>query len=463
MIVAGTQMHRAAAFAVHIAFKQRYLAVHLQVGQAIEHAAARAFQLFAPEQVVEFIKTGMGFKQHHDLLAVLRRLGQRSHDGAVAAYAVERLLDGAHLGILRRVLHQVHHRIKRVIGMIHQPVALVNALKHILAHQLGNGQRLHAFVLHFRTLDHAVEAHEHLIQIQRAGDAIAAFLLHLEDLHQKGEHLFAHALLRFQTHHRAGSTLAQHFTHGRHHIGTGLLHNGEVLVAQHAEHRRMLHFLAGEQTVGIVLDDVFQTDQVLHILFLRQIKQTGQGRGQSDHFELGSLAAAAHQLDAQIQFLLLHAVGNQILHLQVGDDLMLKQHLFALAHGIIQREGGEQAHALQIEFAAHAFIEGVLAVALAQDGLVHLAVQLFAIHAAKTLFIAFTVLINAVITHLQKFIHIGGHDRQKLCALQKRVGRVIRFVHDPAVKAQPAQLAVFQSLALDLAHARTHVSTPSLW
>ena len=463
MIVAGAQVHRAALYAVHLALKQRYLAVHLQVGQAVEHTAARALQLFAPEQVVKLVKPGVRLKKHHDLFAVFRRLCQRGHNGAVAAYAVKRLLDGAHGGILRRTLHQMHHGIKRMIGVIHQPVAPVDLLKHIVAHQLGDGQRLHVFILELRPLDHAVKAHEHFIQIQRAGDTVTPVLIHPEKLHEQGKHFLAHALLGLQAHNIAGVALGQHFAHGGQHIGTGFLHHGKILVAKHPEHRRVLHLLAGEEAVGVMLDDVLHADQVLHLLIRRKVKQARQRCGQRHHLELGGLAAAPHQLYAQVELLLLHAVGNQILHLKVGADFALKQHLFAFAHHIIQRKGGEQAHAFEVQLAAHALVQGILAVALAQDGLVYPAVELFARYATQALCLIFASRVDAAVAHLKKLIHIGGDNRQKLGALQKRIGGIIRLVHNTSVKAKPAKLPVLHCLALDLAHVRSHVITPFLW
>ena len=98
--------------------------------------AARAREALAPVEVVFLVKARVRLEEHLHLLAVFGGLGQRRHDGAVAADAVERLADGADRRVLRGQLHQMHHRRKAVVGMVEQPVAPVDLLKRVPAHQL---------------------------------------------------------------------------------------------------------------------------------------------------------------------------------------------------------------------------------------------------------------------------------------------------------------------------------------
>ncbi len=49
-----------------------------------------------------FVEAGLQLDQRRDVLAVLGRLDQGPRDGRVAAGAIERLLDGQHLGIVGR-------------------------------------------------------------------------------------------------------------------------------------------------------------------------------------------------------------------------------------------------------------------------------------------------------------------------------------------------------------------------
>ena len=100
---------------------------------------ARLLQLFGPVDVVLLVKTRLQLHQHRHLLTVVRRLGQRRHNGRVAADAVQRLLDGQHLRVAGCAAHKPHHRIEALVGMVQENVSFADVGENIvLIHQRGH-------------------------------------------------------------------------------------------------------------------------------------------------------------------------------------------------------------------------------------------------------------------------------------------------------------------------------------
>ena len=458
MVVAGAQVHLAARLSVHLAFKQGDLAVRLKARQAVHHAAARAREPLAPVEVVFLVKARMRLEEHLHLLAVFGGLGQRRHDGAVAADAVERLTDGAHRRVLRGQLHQMHHRSKAVVGMVEQPVAPVDLLKRVLPHQGGHLHRLGRRILQPGPLDQRVEVHQHSIQIQRPRDAVAPLTLQPELPHQKREHLLAHALLGLQTHHLAPQAAGEHLAHSGHDILARALPDGEVLVANDAEHRHMLHLILGKQAVQVMLDHILHADEALLLLDLGQVKQPGQRRRQPHQTERPRPMPGARKLDQQVELLLTGTAAPERLHLQKGPYFLFKQRFFAPDMILVQRKGGIELHALQIELATDALIEQVLGVVLMQKLTVDAAVERTPANAAELLS-HLRGLVDALIAHLNELIQVGGDDGEKLGALQKRIVGIVRFFLYSPVKRKPTQFAVLDGVPLCFAFVRrTHIS-----
>ncbi len=113
--------------------------MHLQAQQAVHHVHAVFFQLARPLDVALFVEARFQLQQHRDLLAVFHRLQQGVHDRRVAAHAVERDLDGQHIGIVRRLLQQADDRLERVEGMMQQDVATADGGEDVLFVVLQQG------------------------------------------------------------------------------------------------------------------------------------------------------------------------------------------------------------------------------------------------------------------------------------------------------------------------------------
>ncbi len=79
------------------------LAVRLQADDAVHHVHARAFELTCPRDVGVFVETCLDLNQGEHLLAGMGRVDERVDDRRVAGRTVQRLLDGQHLRIGRRL------------------------------------------------------------------------------------------------------------------------------------------------------------------------------------------------------------------------------------------------------------------------------------------------------------------------------------------------------------------------
>jgi len=75
------------------------LGVGLQSDQAVDDVDARLFQGPGPQDVVLLVEAGLQLDHGGHLLARAHGVDERGHDGAVARRAVERLLDGQHVGV----------------------------------------------------------------------------------------------------------------------------------------------------------------------------------------------------------------------------------------------------------------------------------------------------------------------------------------------------------------------------
>ena len=122
-----------------------------------------------------------------DGLAGLRRLDQRAGDRAVAAGAVERLLDGDHVRVARRLAQELHHHVEAFVGVVDDDVlgadrreAVAAEIEDALgeARRVGREQQVRP-VVHdeLRQVGHAEQPVHHedagALGVQLLGDEVA--------------------------------------------------------------------------------------------------------------------------------------------------------------------------------------------------------------------------------------------------------------------------------------------------
>jgi len=92
-----------------LAHHEHQLAVGLQADQPVHHVHARLFQLAGPGDVVLLVEPGLDLHDGEHLLACLGGVDQGVDDRGVTRGAVQRLLDGQHLGVGRRLCDELLH------------------------------------------------------------------------------------------------------------------------------------------------------------------------------------------------------------------------------------------------------------------------------------------------------------------------------------------------------------------
>ena len=235
VVVAGGQMRVVFEAGVLAPHHQDHFGVRLVADHAVDHVRAGVLQFFRQVDVGLFVEARAQFDHHRDFLAVARRLEQGVHHAGLGAGAVQRLFDGQHVGIARRLAQEFDHRRERIERVMQQNVALANRREQVGAglQRLGQARRERR-VLEFRTINQ-VRDRQQAVQIHRAVDLVHVLRLELEHVHQVLPHLLGAVVRHFQPHGVTPLTLRQ-FALQRHHqiLGFLLVHQ-QVAVASDAE------------------------------------------------------------------------------------------------------------------------------------------------------------------------------------------------------------------------------------
>ena len=124
MVIARAQMRIGFQAALFAANHQRHFGMHLVAKHAINNVRARIFQLGCPRNIVRFVKPRHQFHHHGNLLARQRRRHQSARQLGMAARAVNRHLNRHHIRVVRGITDKFHNRLKRLIRMVQQNIAL---------------------------------------------------------------------------------------------------------------------------------------------------------------------------------------------------------------------------------------------------------------------------------------------------------------------------------------------------
>ena len=107
IVIAGAQMDIAAKPIVISTNHQTHLGMDLVSHHAVDHVNAGLFEAAGPGDVVGLVKSCLQFHHYGDLLAVLHRIHEGSHDAAIAARAIKGLLDSQNARIGRCLLEEL--------------------------------------------------------------------------------------------------------------------------------------------------------------------------------------------------------------------------------------------------------------------------------------------------------------------------------------------------------------------
>ena len=262
IVVAGAQMHIAADAVVIAPHHQTDLGMDLVADHAIDHVHPGLLESPGPGDVVGLVEAGLQFHHHGDLLAVLHRVHQGAHDPAVAAGAVQGLLDGQDARIGRGLLQELQHAVETLVGMVQQQIAPTQRLEDIgpLLKALDSGSH-ERNIPQFRGLIPFDDGHE---PTRSDGPFDGVEVVGLEP--QRGEQ-FASDLLGaigrdLQPHGLPLAAVVQLGLHGQTDVGDLLLVDVELAVAGDAEQPPVVDLRHPEQTRQIGPDEIGQEDRV---------------------------------------------------------------------------------------------------------------------------------------------------------------------------------------------------------
>ena len=235
----------------------------LEPDDAVDHVDAGVLELAGPADVGLLVEAGLDLDDGEHLLAGLGRVDEGVDDRAVAAGAVEGLLDRQHPGVGRGLLDERLHRGReRVVGVVQQDVRA-----RIDGEDVAGVGGLDGREVRVRLRDERREAQLGAVevgdevepgQVQRRRQAVDLALVDAELADQQVEHVVVHVLGDLEAHRRPepapGQLLLQR---GEEVLGVVLL-DLEVLVAGDPEREVLAHLHAGEELVQVRGDDVLE-------------------------------------------------------------------------------------------------------------------------------------------------------------------------------------------------------------
>ncbi len=115
-------MHVSAQVPAFAAHHQADFGVRLEFDEAVHHLDAGTLEIARPFDIGRLVETRLELDKGGHRLAGVRRLDQRSDDWRILRRAVERLFDGDHVGIGRRLAKELHHDIEALERVVHNDI-----------------------------------------------------------------------------------------------------------------------------------------------------------------------------------------------------------------------------------------------------------------------------------------------------------------------------------------------------
>ena len=439
--------------------------------------APRPLELLAPLDVVLLVKAGLDLQQRRHLLARLRRVCKRAHDGRIAADAIERLLDGHDLWVARGLLHEADDRVKAVVGMVQEDVPRPQGVKDapLIRLQVVRDVRAEGLVLEMLKARQAIDLLHQEVQIERAVDAVDLVAAGLQRMAQKANQRIVRILGDLQADDGPPLALFEGFLDGKQQICRVLLVEAEVAVSRDAVRMAAQDAPAVEKPANGVRDDLLEQDERM----LRLAAQTGQlddARQRGGHLhggEVGRVAVlvARGQQHAQVEALVEdQREGTRTV------DRHRREHRIDLVLEIAPDPLAQLGRELLVLEEAHAVAQQIGQHVLAQDLILLGHHQLRALRDQRNLplgresgrvglFIAGVALIaqRRDADH-EKLVEVGRDDREKLHPFKDGIVRIGRLHEHALVEFQPAELPVQVQVAVgqSVGFTAVHVGTPHL-
>ncbi len=253
--------------------------MRLEPHQPVDDVHAGLLQLARPADVGLLVEAGLDLHQRHDLLAGLGGVDQRVDDRGVAGRAVERLLDRQHVRVGRGLLDEpLHARGERVVGMVHQHVALAeggeDALRVLPVGERRVRGRDERLVLEVGPVDRVHRPQRG--QVEQAGHRDDVGGIHVELAQQQLQHVLAHLVGDLEAHRRPEPAARQLPLQRLEQVLVAVLLDLQVGVAGDAERVDLRDLHAGEELVEVRRDEVLDRQE-------RDVVAVAAGRGGHAH------------------------------------------------------------------------------------------------------------------------------------------------------------------------------------
>ncbi len=352
--------------------------------------------------------------------------------------------------IARGLLEKIDDAAEALVRVMEQHVALAHDRENVagVAQRRGDGrdERLVAQLRRMVAFVHGHEPHG----IERPVDDVEIVRGEIERLEQVMKNVRRTFVLDFEPHRRAFAPVVQFLLHRAEQVAHVFLVDVELAVARHAEVPEAEDRRAWKKIGQIVADEVAHEDVVLPVVVARQLHQPREHARHLHHREAALRLAVAldlelhgdvqrlveqlrkrvRRIDAERRHHGPHPLMIVLLEkIAVGGVELLPREK---ANPIFLQRGNElvaPAAVLPVEHLPHAFLDRA-------KGLRRRAAVGAALH-----HVAFDLLLQSRDADLEKLIEIRARDREKLHALEQRIGRIERLVQDPLIELEPAQLA----------------------
>ncbi len=268
--------------------------------KAVHHLHAGALEVAGPTDIGFLVEPRLQLDQRGHRLAGFGGLGERAHDRRVVRGAVERLLDGDHVGVARGLLQELDDDVEGFVGMMDHEVLLADRGEDVaamIAHALGMARHIgREFEVG------AIEAGElrQLVHRQHAVDQDHFIVGGRQCVLHEDAQLFGHRGFDLEPDHRAAAAALERGLEQADEV-FGLFLDFEFGVPDDAECALALDGVAGEQPPDEQAGGLFERDQPRRRAFL--------GGGDAD--EAVDLAGHADQ---------------RVHRLAVGDPRQLQRH-----------------------------------------------------------------------------------------------------------------------------------------
>ena len=256
IVVSGAEVGVASQVAALAADHHTGFAMGLESNDAIHDMDALVFKLACPFDVVGFIKAGFEFNEDGDLFAIAGGFDEGLHDGRIAGGAVKGLLDGKDGGIVGRLTDKIDERLKAVVGLMQEVVALGDLLEEgLVAFEVGVDVGGKGFEFQVGPVDEVVGTHE-ARHVERTIDGVNIDGVEFEGFEQLFEENGVCALRDFEANRGAFLAVEEFFFNFTEEILDFFFIKVEVAVAGDAEGDRGANAVTGEEITHVLLNDI---------------------------------------------------------------------------------------------------------------------------------------------------------------------------------------------------------------